>query len=340
MDVAAPHDMGTDSLLQPSVILSAADGVSFHLRWALHMLCREIVIVLGVIVFAKGDSAALTVRNLTVLNNPALAPMRAYHAVLESCRRRPGRSRLLNIKSAHGNVASARLFGEEAASSYVNFDVLFVRVRALEVRVQNGLVAVLLAVPLINRVLRLPRRRVNLARDALLQRLGLIQHPVIQIYGTRMSYGRCKIPVTVNLGRIRVVIAEDSVRNANGPDILIPLILLPAFHLFRARNDRTERLLRAVHDSCVFRAASERIHVLSVNTLCHDYFVARHCNSCRIPDALEGACLGAVAFTCRVLIHIINHRNTSRFSEPPMGNAIPKRSDVRAYASIISKTKG
>ena len=53
MDVVAADDMASDVFLQPSVILAAAYRVALHLGWALHLLIREIMVVVRIKIFAE-----------------------------------------------------------------------------------------------------------------------------------------------------------------------------------------------------------------------------------------------------------------------------------------------
>ena len=72
VDMAAPYDMASHRLLRPSVVLSAAHGVTLHLCRALYLLPGKIMIVLFIIIFAKRDPAALAVADLTILDDPSL----------------------------------------------------------------------------------------------------------------------------------------------------------------------------------------------------------------------------------------------------------------------------
>ena len=53
MDVAAADDMTADLLLQPAMILSAADRVAFHLCGTLYVMHSEKVIIVRIIVLAE-----------------------------------------------------------------------------------------------------------------------------------------------------------------------------------------------------------------------------------------------------------------------------------------------
>ena len=72
MDMAAAYDVMTDGFLQPSVILSAADGIAFHLSGGFDVLFGEVMVIFGIVIFAQTDAAAFTVGNVAILDNPAL----------------------------------------------------------------------------------------------------------------------------------------------------------------------------------------------------------------------------------------------------------------------------
>ena len=176
MDMAAADDMASDVLFRPAVILSAAYRIALHLGRALYMLSGEIMIVLRVVIFSEGNTAALAVADLAVLNNPSLRPVRTDHTVLISSRRRPCRCCLADIKSTERNVIYACFRRHKAVPAHVDFYFFLRRVFTLEVCVDDRLIFlfVLLGIPFVNRPLRLPGRRINLALDTLLECLCLV----------------------------------------------------------------------------------------------------------------------------------------------------------------------
>ena len=150
VNVAAAHDMASDLFLEPSVVLAATHGVALHLGGTLDAFVGEVVVVLLVVVFAEGDAAAFAVIDLAILDDPALRPVRADHAVLERRRRSPGRCGLRHRKSGKCDIADAGLRREEAVAAHVDFHSLFVRVIPLEIRINHGLVALNLRIPLVD----------------------------------------------------------------------------------------------------------------------------------------------------------------------------------------------
>lgn len=72
IDVVVANDMASNFFFQPSVILSAANCISLHLSRALYMFNGEVMIIFLIIVFTDGDTAAFTVADLTVLDDPSL----------------------------------------------------------------------------------------------------------------------------------------------------------------------------------------------------------------------------------------------------------------------------
>ena len=109
MNVVPSNNVASDVFLQPPVVLSPADRIPLHLRRAFHLLIRKVVIIVRIQILAKRNSGALAVCDLAVLNDPALAPVRADHAILKCCRRRPRRCRFLDLKSTDRQIADAGL---------------------------------------------------------------------------------------------------------------------------------------------------------------------------------------------------------------------------------------
>ena len=71
VDVAAADYVVADILLEPPVILAAADGVTLHLGGTLDILGGKEMVILGVEILAERDAAALTVGYLAILDDPA-----------------------------------------------------------------------------------------------------------------------------------------------------------------------------------------------------------------------------------------------------------------------------
>ena len=163
MDMAAADDMRADIFLEPSVILAAADGITLHLCRALHTVLGEIVVVLGIEVLSERNTAATAVGNFAILDDPAAAPVRADHTILECRRRRPCGSCLVHGKSGKSDISDTGLTREEAVSSDVDLDLGLIRIFALEVGVDYGLSVFLLTVPLTCGVFRFPGSGILLA---------------------------------------------------------------------------------------------------------------------------------------------------------------------------------
>ena len=72
VDVVAPYDVASDFFLEPSVVLSLANGVTLHLCGALHVLVCKIVVVVRIAVFSHADSGTLAVADFTVFYYPTL----------------------------------------------------------------------------------------------------------------------------------------------------------------------------------------------------------------------------------------------------------------------------
>ncbi len=82
MDIAAADDMTADAFLEPSVVLTASNGVALHLCRAFYVFMEDIHVILRITVFTEGNSAAFAVADLTILDDPAAAPVGTDHAVL------------------------------------------------------------------------------------------------------------------------------------------------------------------------------------------------------------------------------------------------------------------
>ena len=72
VDVVAADDVTADVFFEPAVILAAADCVTLHLCGALQVFVCEVVIVLGIQVFAEADAGALGEVDFVVFDDPAL----------------------------------------------------------------------------------------------------------------------------------------------------------------------------------------------------------------------------------------------------------------------------
>ena len=71
MYIVAADNVSAYIFLQPSVILSAAYGVTFHLCRAFYIFCSKVVVVVRIIVSSERDAGALAVHYLAVLYYPA-----------------------------------------------------------------------------------------------------------------------------------------------------------------------------------------------------------------------------------------------------------------------------
>ena len=96
---------------------------------------------------AEGDGRALRVVDDVVLDDPALRPVGADEAGLVGGRRGPGTGSVRQLEAAHGDVVDVVLGGIEDRTAHVDLDELPIRVGALEVRPDRGLVSAHLGVP-------------------------------------------------------------------------------------------------------------------------------------------------------------------------------------------------
>ena len=211
--VVAAYDVPAYVLFEPSVILPAADGIPLHLSRTFYIFRSKVVVVVRVIISPERDACALAVDYLTVLYYPALAPVRTYHAVLESCRRRPGRSCFLHPEASDSDIVPARFRRPEAFSPDVDLNFFEVRIHSLKVRIDHGLVAffVLLRKPFVLRILRIPADFAELSADAFFKTCSLIHCLIVQIHAARMLIRLGKIPVAIHECRVRIVVSEQAV---------------------------------------------------------------------------------------------------------------------------------
>jgi hypothetical protein len=98
-------------------------------------------VVVGIAVFAERDAGANRVADHVVLDDPALAPMRADQTNLLGGRRRPGRGGMAEREPAHGDEVPARLVGVKHGLAHVDLDLLLVGVHALELRPDRRVVS-------------------------------------------------------------------------------------------------------------------------------------------------------------------------------------------------------
>ena len=308
MDVAASHDMAAYFLLQPSVILAAAYRVALHLCRALHMFAGKIVVILFIIILAQRDSAALAVTDLTVLDDPSLRPVRTHHAVLISRRRSPCGCRLIHVKPTERDISDPRLRGHKTITADINLHLLLIGILTLEIGIDHRTAAVLLRIPLINGILRLPGIGIDLSRNTLLECFRLVELSVVEINGPGMSHHRCEIPVSSNKCGVGIVIAEHTVVHTAHPNV-IP-ILLPGFDLLGSCDHRSQRYLAPVNDAPVLTARVLRIHIFPVNTWRYHHLIPSLCHLSRRTNMLKRHFPGTVSVPWRRRIHINCHKLT------------------------------
>ena len=315
MDVAAADDVGANGLLGPAVVLGDAHRIPLHLGGTLHVLVGEVVVValLGLMVVAEGDAAAAGVGDVAVLNDPALGPVGADHAVLVGGGRSPVGGSLVHHEAAEGDVAHTLLIGHEAVVAHVDLHALLVGVLALEVGVDGGLLLVHLGKPLVDGQLWLPGLLEHLALDALLQGKGLVEHLVVHVHGApvhiqNLSGGGVlgiEVPVADDGLLVGVEAVEHAVVHLGHPGG--SLIGHPSGEQLGAGDPGTQGHLGAVLDPGILPPCVDRVDVLPVNTGGDGNHIAGHGNLRRIVDVLEGHLLGAVALTGGRCIDIVNH---------------------------------
>ena len=138
VDIAAADNMMSNVFFQPAVILPAADGISFHLCRALHMPGCEIHVIFRIPVFAERNAAAAAVADLTVFNNPALAPVGPDHSVLIGSGRCPGCRCLCDFKTAYSNIIYSCFIRHKAVPTNSDLNLLLVGILSPEICIENS----------------------------------------------------------------------------------------------------------------------------------------------------------------------------------------------------------
>ena len=267
------------------MILTTAYRVTFHLGRTFYMLTGKVMIIFCIIIFAKRNSTAFAVDDFTVLNDPAIGPVRTHHAVLISCRRCPGRSCFFNIKAGQGDEIHVLFTGHKALPADIDLNLFLTRILSLEVRINNSFITLALRIPLVSGPLVLPGRFINRSMIALCQSQRLIHRFIIQIDASCVTLVLRKIPVPINRRIVRIVVIEYSVRNVRNPYILAEM--LPVLHFLRTTDDCSKRLHGPIYDPVFCRSAMDGIHILPVNTGQNQHFIPRHRNLRRIVDSLK-----------------------------------------------------
>ena len=305
VNIAAADDVAAHLLLQPSVILTAADSIPLHLGGAFQMLFCKVVVIVRIQIFSQRNTGTFAVADFTVFDDPAFGPVRADHTVLVSGGRRPGGGRLGDEKSADGYVTDAGPGGHETFPADIDLHLLLIGIFPLEIGVDDGLAAFLAGIPLEDGSLRLPRAVVDLAADTLLQRVRLIQHPVVEVHCAGVPAASGKVPVSVHIGGVGVIISENGVVNPADP--YGALIRLPVFHFLRAGDHRSQRRRAAVGDPGVFGSGISGIHIFPVNTGRHQNFIAGPGRLGGIVDTAKRHLAGTVSAAARILVDIDLH---------------------------------
>ena len=139
------------------------------------------MIVVGIEIFSERNARALAAPDLTVFDHPALRPVRAYHTVLESCRRSPVGSCFVDVKAVNPDIVDSGLRREEHVFADVDLNVFLCRIRTPEISVDNGLIGffVLNGIPLKSGRFGLPAAFVNFGFDAVFQRGDFVHCLVI-----------------------------------------------------------------------------------------------------------------------------------------------------------------
>ena len=308
VDVAAADDMAAHFFFKPSVILTTAYGVPLHLGRTFDMLVGKIMLVVRIQIFAQGDAGTFAVADITVLDDPAFGPVRADHSVLKSRRRRPGGGCLFDAKIADRDIVYAGFLRKETLPAHVDLHLFFVGIFALEVCVEDSFIAggILLGIPFIDRSFRLPGILVHLALKTVFQAVCLVQHLIVEIDCAGMFVPAGKIPVSVDIGCIRIIFSENGIGDPADP--YISFVWLPLFHFLCAGDHSAQGLRTPVNNPVFFRSGVKRIHIFPVNAGRHQDFIPGHSHLRRVINLSERHFFCAVAVPSGIGVNINSHR--------------------------------
>ena len=278
MDIVSTDNMTSYIFLKPAMILSAAYCISFHLGWTLNVFISKIMIVIRIVVFSKGNTCTFTVRNLAVLNDPSLTPMRADHTVLISSRRSPGSSCFCNSKTTDCNISYPGFRWHKAFTTYINFYIFLIWIFSMKISINYCLVffLILFCIPFVSRLFRNPTTVINLTFNTVFHTSCFIKSTVIKIYTSCMFISFGKIPVPINHSRIWIITAKEAVRYTAYPYIF--LIRNPCLNTFCSSDNCPKRLYTPVNNSRILCTCMNRIYIFTVNSRSYQNFISRLCN--------------------------------------------------------------
>ena len=163
----------------------------------------------------------------------------------------------------------------------------------------------MLGVPFVDRSLRIPGTLVNFSFQAGIQTVRLVEHLIIEINRSGVLVFSGKIPVAIDVGRVRIIVSENRVGDPADPDIA--LIMFPVFDLFRSGDDCAQRFCAPVSDPRVFFACAPGIDIFPVDAGSYQHFIARMCRLCGVIDKPERSFFCAVAIPAGSCIYIDDH---------------------------------
>ena len=296
VDMTASDDMASHRLLRPTLVLRLHDIVTFGLRAVLGIAGRPLIVIVGLQVFPEGDAGASGIGDFTILNDPALGPVRSDHAVLICRGRRPLGRCLLDGKPGKCDITPSFRRRIKAVASHIKFNIFRVGIFPAEIGVDHRLFffLILLGIPFEDRpFVRFPGLFERLRIQDLLQRQHLIHGNPVQIYLTGMHRIRSKIPVTCHRHCIRIVVPKNTVPHTNNPGVAF--MLLPPGERLCSADHCCQRLLRDIADTVVRFPASRRVHIFPVQTRSNIHPVSRFCEKCGLTDRFEGMLLCPVS---------------------------------------------
>ena len=297
-DFVSAQDVPAHMLPAPASLQGGEDHLGVGLGTTLAGVLAPAV-VLGIVIFAQADAAALGVVDAAVLDHPAPAPVGTHRAGLKGRGRGPLSGGAAALQARQSDIVDAFLPGEKAEGPHADFGLQAVGVLFAEADMKDRLFLFHLGKPF-------PRFAGGLIHQGG-QRGGLVQRLAVreQLAGV-VGLTQAVVPVTKQLVRIGVVFTEHRVVHSGTPDPVFTA--RPATDRLRAGDDRPLALGSLVDNALVIAlAAPGRSNPLPVDALMNENRVTGSGNGGCLSDGLERSCGRAVAPGGGMLGNGINH---------------------------------
>ena len=128
VDIAVLYKMRADILFIPAFRLRFTYAVALRLSAILIFCLKPFIIIIGLQIFAERYPRAFGIRNLTVLDDPTLAPVRSDHTFLISSRRSPLRCSFTYPKAGKCYMTDSLFLRIETVLTHIDLYILFIRI--------------------------------------------------------------------------------------------------------------------------------------------------------------------------------------------------------------------